>query len=147
MAPQTGVPKITIRTKHKMIIPKNRKEIHPMGDSLPLCQKQGDFPCFFGRKYPRIRKAVSGGTSGQLLLFLLFKALFQHFIVVSVGFIAAIIGKQAIRQAVGGAVLDDTITTLAVIGTAHLGANTFLYIVTGHSFHLISAAAPRSRLC
>ena len=118
-----------------------------MRDSLPLCQKQGDFPCFFGRKYPRIRKAVSGGISGQLLLFLLFKALFQHLIVIPVGFIAAIIGKQAIRQAVGGAVLDDTIAAFAVIGTAHLGTNTFFYIVTGHSFHLISAAVPRSRLC
>ena len=51
-----------------------------------------------------------------------FKAFFQDLVMMAVGLVSAVIREQTIGQAVGGAVLDDTVAAVAVIGTACLGA-------------------------
>ena len=62
---------------------------------------------------------------------------------IAVGFIAAVVRKQTIGQAVGCAVFDHTIAALAVVRTGCFGADTFFNLITGHDFTSLFSEFPQ----
>ena len=60
---------------------------------------------------------------------------------VFVGLVSAVVGEQAIGQAVGQAVLRNAVAAHSVVGAAYFGAHTFGDVRTLHSLFLRSFSA------